>query len=124
MYGRIKREIEEAQKQINLYKQLVRDGSFTSKSFSSYTEILMIRISFYQHERLIHLLVTMLFALLTFGSVIITLSSPDLPVAIVSVLFLSLLLPYIIHYFHLENGVQKLYSLYDECIGLLKENHG
>ena len=29
-------------------------------------------------------------------------------------LILVLLVPYIVHYFHLENGVQKMYTLIDE----------
>jgi len=71
-------------------------------------------ILFFQHERLIHLLVTILFALLTFGSLVTYLVTGFLPVIALFVLFLALLIPYIFHYYHLENGVQQLYDLYDQ----------
>ena len=71
-------------------------------------------ILFFQHERLIHLLVTIFFALLTFASFSLFLITGFFPVIILFVVFLSLLIPYIIHYDHLENGVQQLYGLYDK----------
>lgn len=70
-------------------------------------------ILFFQHERLIHLLVTILYALLVFASFSLFLITGFFPVIVLFVVFVSLLIPYIIHYYHLENGVQKLYGLYD-----------
>lgn len=78
-------------------------------------------ILFFQHERLIHLLVTMLFALLTFGSLVTFLATGFLPVIALFVLFLALLIPYIFHYYHLENGVQQLYDLYDQLKALRED---
>lgn len=78
-------------------------------------------ILFFQHERLIHLLVTMLFALLTFGSLIAFLVTGFFPVIALFVLFLALLIPYIFHYYHLENGVQQLYDLYDQLKALRED---
>ena len=78
-------------------------------------------ILFFQHERLIHLLVTMLFALLTFGSLFTFLVTGFLPVIALFVLFLALLIPYIFHYYHLENGVQQLYELYDQLKALRED---
>jgi len=71
-------------------------------------------ILFFQHERLIHLLVTLLFAALTFASLALFLITYFWPVIALFVLFLVLLVPYIFHYYHLENGVQKLYDLYEK----------
>lgn len=71
-------------------------------------------ILFFQHERLIHLLVTLLFACLTFLSFSVFLITGFLPVIVLFVLFLVMLVPYIFHYYHLENGVQQLYDLYDQ----------
>jgi len=71
-------------------------------------------IGFLQHERLIHLIVTVLFALVTMICFALFLVTPSIPVVILLVLFLALLVPYIFHYYRLENGVQKLYDLYDE----------
>ena len=71
-------------------------------------------ILFFQHERLIHLLVTLSFAFMTLLSFFVFLITEYLPVTALTVLFLVLLIPYIFHYYHLENGVQKLYDLYDQ----------
>lgn len=79
---------------------------------------LLIQIQFFQHERLIHLIVTVLFALLTVAGIFTTLLAdtfqPILP--ILDLLFLILLIPYIFHYYVLENGVQKLYTYYDKLV--------
>ena len=69
---------------------------------------------FFQHERLIHLIVTVTFALMTLISMIasVTICMPLL--LALSLLFLVLLVPYIFHYYTLENEVQKMYTQYDE----------
>ena len=75
---------------------------------------MLVQIGFFQHERLIHLIVTVTFALLTVGSMIACLFVQQLGLYCLTVLFLILLIPYIRHYYILENGVQKLYALYEE----------
>ena len=77
-------------------------------------ELLSIRthIGFFQHERLVHELVMILFAILTVGGFLFFVALPEYLVLALDVLFLGLLIPYIRHYYGLENGVQKLYSLY------------
>lgn len=71
-------------------------------------------IAFFQHERLVHELVMMLFALLTVGGFFFFAAFPEIAVLALDVLFLALLVPYISHYYGLENGVQRLYDLYDK----------
>lgn len=78
-------------------------------------------ILFFQHERLIHLLVTLLFASMTLLSFFVFLITDYLPVTALFALFLVLLIPYIFHYYHLENGVQKLYDLYDQLKSLQED---
>ena len=75
---------------------------------------LLIQISFFQHERLIHLIVTITFAILTMISVEVTLICQSLGIMVLIACFLILLVPYIRHYYILENGVQKLYEYYEE----------
>jgi hypothetical protein len=69
------------------------------------------QIQWLQHERFVHL-VTMLFVclfmLLTFGYTILM---PSLSCMILSALLLILSVAYIIHYYRLENGVQRWYYL-------------
>ena len=69
-------------------------------------------IGFFQHERLVHELVMILFAMLTVGGFLFFVALPEYLVLALDVLFLGLLIPYIRHYYGLENGVQKLYDLY------------
>lgn len=77
-------------------------------------ELLSVRthIGFFQHERLVHELVMILFAVLTVGGFLFFFAMPEYPILALDVLFLGLLIPYIRHYYGLENGVQRLYSLY------------
>ncbi len=75
---------------------------------------MLVKIGFMQHERLVHLLVTILFALLMFMSLIAFFVSENVGMLAAAVLMLALLIPYVAHYYFLENGVQKLYFLYDK----------
>lgn len=72
------------------------------------------QISFFQHERLIHLIVTVTFAFLTILAIFGFTAWPEITTLIFPILLLILLIPYIIHYYHLENGVQKLYKYYNK----------
>jgi hypothetical protein len=78
---------------------------------------LLVQISFFQHERLIHLLVTLAFALFTLLTLFVCCFIRLLPLYLLMTLFLALLIPYIRHYFILENGVQRLYQYYDGIAG-------
>ncbi len=82
--------------------------------FNKLGEEILRKISFMQHERLIHLIVLSLFAILFFICLTAFFISSNNGMLAASVLMLALLIPYIKHYYFLENNVQKLYSLYDE----------
>lgn len=73
---------------------------------------LLQRIAFYQHERLIHLIVTMSFGFFFMISLLIYLLKGGIGLLLLSALFLILLVPYIKHYYFLENSVQKMYTYY------------
>ena len=89
------------------------------------------QIQFMQHERLIHLIVTVLFAVLLFISLGILVSTGEFAFLILTLMLLILLIPYIFHYYFLENSVQKMYrqfnsmnrsSIPEDCInGVNKE---
>lgn len=79
------------------------------------------QIAFFQHERLVHLIVTVLFAVLEImsilGTVILTaMDSGNIALSIMTILLLVLLIPYIRHYYILENEVQKMYRQYDDLL--------
>ena len=72
------------------------------------------QIRYMQHERLIHLLVTLfvgLFALLTLLFLVL---QPTIAMGVLVLLLLALFAPYVLHYFRLENGVQRWYDLANE----------
>lgn len=73
---------------------------------------LLQRIEFYQHERLVHLIVTMSFAVLFLIALAMTLTVGGWGAVALTILFLGLLVPYIKHYYFLENSVQKMYTFY------------
>ncbi len=72
-----------------------------------------LQIAFFQHERLIHLIVTMTFALMTMITLAGICITGYLPLTALMVLLLVLLVPYIRHYYILENGTQTLYRYFD-----------
>lgn len=75
---------------------------------------LLVQISFFQHERLIHLIVTVLFGLGTLITIPAYLMLNMTALLLLGALLIALLIPYIVHYFHLENGVQQLYLYYNK----------
>jgi ABC-type multidrug transport system fused ATPase/permease subunit len=73
------------------------------------------KIQWLQHERLVHLLVTMLVAMLfMFLFVLLILIKYSLPVIALLAIVAVLLIAYILHYFRLENKTQHWYRLSDE----------
>lgn len=70
------------------------------------------KIQFFQHERLIHLLVTLFYVLFTM--IFFFLSMIFKPFAVIFFVLIIFLIFYVIHYFRLENGVQHLYKQYDK----------
>ena len=76
----------------------------------------LVQISFFQHERLIHLLVTLAFALMALASAVAAVLAPQLLTGALTLLLLVLLVPYIVHYYFLENETQKLYAQYDRIL--------
>ena len=82
------------------------------------------QISFFMHERLIHLIVTALFAVLTFLVFLALMNSCSWVLTALFVSLLVLLVPYIMHYYLLENSVQKMYEQYDRmCEAEQKSRH-
>lgn len=71
------------------------------------------QLAFFQHERLIHLIVTMTFAVLTLLSAGIALLTEFVFLFLLTAALLVLLIPYIAHYYLLENKVQLMYEQYD-----------
>ncbi len=78
------------------------------------------QISFFQHERLIHLIVTVTFALLEMLAILLNVISDSLFALLLPVVILILLVPYIRHYYILENEVQRMYVQYDRMLRIYR----
>ena len=76
----------------------------------------LIQIGFFQHERLVHLIVTVTFAILEMMALSLTILAFTPALALLTVLVMMLLIPYIRHYYILENETQKMYKQYDELL--------
>ena len=75
------------------------------------------KIAYFQHERLIHLMVTLAFASFLLFEIfcLFVLPVEFLVVGVLLVLiFFGLTIGYVMHYYFLENSVQKMYHMRDE----------
>ena len=78
------------------------------------------QIRWMQHERLVHLIVMLFvcfFTLLIFG---FTLIKASMPVLLLAVIFMILSVAYLIHYFRLENRVQRWYGISNQIKQILR----
>lgn len=90
----------------------------TQKLIQDKLEEHLVQVGFFQHERLIHLIVTVTFALLEMLAIVLSVISDSLFTLLLPVVILILLIPYIRHYYILENEVQKMYVQYDRMRSL------
>ncbi len=115
MAKKLQKLLDEAEKFLKEYDEAeAGSGSGDQDRLSGLLSYMNRWLLYFQHERLIHLIVTVLFALamlIVFGVFVL---SGQMQILLLLGLILVLLVPYIVHYFHLENGVQKMYTLIDE----------
>ncbi len=76
------------------------------------------QIRFFQHERLIHLIVTVAFALvlMLLMNLLYTAATVDILLVALFIFVTIFLLLYVGHYYMLETSVQKMYILYDQIL--------
>lgn len=93
-----------------LEQKIEENHKFTDEEIS----IIRIKIADFQHERLIHLLVTLFYG----GTTLFFLAlSREQIIFFIPFLFeVIFLIFYVKHYFFLENAVQYIYKLYDKII--------
>lgn len=89
---------------------LIKEGKITKKDIDRH----LIKIKFFQHERLVHLFVTLFYAFMFLISLV--LSTYIWSFVFVSIILICFLIPYIMYYFFMENNVQYLYVQYDQMI--------
>jgi uncharacterized membrane protein YoaK (UPF0700 family) len=92
------------------------NSKITNKDLEEFKD----KINFFSHERLIHLIVTMFFALFSLIFIFMSIELNNILLSCISFIMIIILLFYIVHYFYLENSVQYLYKLYDKMISKVK----
>lgn len=98
----------------NYIKAMEERAAQTAPATKEELEEILVQIGFFQHERMIHLLVTLAFAVFAIFSMFFYLLTEQMMLLVLFFSFLVLLIPYIKHYYLLENGTQRLYELYDK----------
>ena len=90
---------------LNYMKELENSKSIDTKD-------LLVNIKLFQHERLIHLIVTVFVGIATILFFGIGLLTDNIFFIVLALITLILFAFYILHYYFLENSVQKLYDYY------------
>ena len=113
MRARTLNYVQKIDSDIEQYEQI---DNLTVEKLNTDIERHLVQISFFQHERLIHLIVTFLFALIAFGCALFTIASFNIAILLLTVIALVVLGFYIRHYYLLENKVQYMYKQYDKLL--------
>ena len=77
-----------------------------------------------QHERIVHFLVTMMFAVIVSIFMCTMLVTDNGLLIVLVTMIIILLVFYIKHYYFLENTVQKMYRIYDDILAKQKQLRG
>lgn len=101
----MKQYLKDYTKQID---NLIKNKKITNQDIENH----LVKINFFQNERLIHLLVTLAYGIFLFLSIIISLNNYIF--TLITIIITIFLIFYVRHYFFLENHVQYLYKQYDE----------
>ena len=83
----------------------------------------LIQIGFIQHERYIHLLVTIMCCILLFIGLCVFFISELTPFLIINGLLLILVFCYLMYYCFIENSTQKLYRQYNRICAKLEPDN-
>ena len=100
-------------------KAAISNGHVTDELISDHLE----KLAWLQHERLVHLIVTVMVVLAELFVVDLVLLHPELGIlpAVIMLAVAVLLGFYFYHYFFLENTVQRWYRLADEMKGIIDQ---
>ena len=95
---------------IDAYIKVLEDKIQNKDVSQELKEELLIKIEFFNKERIIHLIITLFYALFTI--LFVCHIKESIMYLIFAVFMMCFLIPYIIYYFKLEARVQYLYKLY------------
>ncbi|MBU1241288.1 hypothetical protein KKF84_17250 [Myxococcota bacterium] len=98
---------------LKLLKQ-AHEGGLSKKELEKIRHYHLRKIEFFQHERFIHLIVTLFMGLFLLLSLFFSMFHKTYTGLALSMLLLMLTTAYVVHYFHLENGVQRFYGYWEK----------
>lgn len=104
--------LKEYMKTVQQKLESCRNSEEIEEIFSEHKD----KIAFMQHERIVHFLVTMMFAIVFAVFMTAMLLTENLMMLVLVTIIIVLLGFYIKHYYFLENTVQKMYKVYDEIL--------
>ncbi len=81
----------------------------------------LLKIEFFQHERLVHFLVTFMVIIALFISVLYIFMTGLQLMSVLSIILLGLTAAYLAYYYFIENAVMKMYKLYDRIMEKINE---
>jgi len=110
------------QSYLDFINNRLEEGKISAEELKNLKEEHLRQIGFMQHERFIHLIVTVLFALMMFISLGIFAASENIMFAVLAILILMPLVPYIAHYYFMENSVQKMYTQYNRMCSIEEDS--
>ena len=99
--------------------ELLKQENVPEKEWEKLRKEHLVQVGFFQHERLVHLIVVVIFAFMTIMSMCMAFGLMAAGVEggvgwlVLVGTFLILLIPYVRHYYILENEVQAMYRQYD-----------
>ena len=108
-------------KEISEYMDNVKHRISAKEIDKAFLEMFLIRIKFYQHERLIHLIVTAFISIILVVFIISAYVLTNIAMVTASVILIVLECFYLHHYYFLENHTQLLYDDYNTIYARLKK---
>lgn len=91
-------------------EELLKSGKITKDDVYDFER----HIAYCCHERIVHLFVTLAFAVMTILSIMIMLMFEGIGVMLLALIFAVMTAAYVWHYYFLENSVQHMYEMADE----------
>jgi hypothetical protein len=91
---------------------LIRSGNV--KDWNVFRDYYKTQIGFIQHERLVHLIVTIAFTFLMLAAYAVTVLFTLWATILLDAVLTALVVMYIVFYYRLESGVQRWYGIYDQ----------
>ena len=102
----MKKLITDYQKEV---EKKIKNKTFTKEDLDDFK----VMVGYFEHERLIHLIVTVFVGLISILFLLFGIMLENITLLLLFYIALALFIPYILHYYFLENGVQKLYKQYE-----------